>query len=103
MVKNGKKASPVSVSLQIRNERDEYGNFSPNDWISQKVRSLYAPFQRKLTKESKDREKRPKLELGLKSEDEDLNYVISDWNAVAAFNTVTSVTDICIERTKFFF
>lgn len=31
--KTGKKANPVSVSLQIRNERDKYGNhiFSPND------------------------------------------------------------------------
>lgn len=95
----------MSVSLQIRNERDEYGNriFSPNDWISRKVRSLLAQFQRKLTKESKDREKRPKLELDLKSEDDDLNYVISDWNAVGAFNTVTSVTDICIQRKKFIF
>lgn len=97
--KTGKKANPVSVSLQIRNERDEYGNhiFSPNDWISsQQVRSLFAQFQIKLTKESTDREKRPKLELTLKSEeDEDLNEVISDLNAMEAFNTINSVTDIC--------
>lgn len=89
----------MSVSWQIRNERDEYGNhiFSPNDWISsQQVRSLFAQFQIKLTKESTDREKRPKLELTLKSEeDEDLNEVISDLNAMEAFNTVNSVTDIC--------
>lgn len=46
--KTGKKANPVSVSLLIRNERDEYGNriFSSNDWISsQQVRSLFAQFQ----------------------------------------------------------
>lgn len=50
----------------------------------------------KLTKESTDREKRPKLELTLKSEeDEDLNEVISDLNAMEAFNTVNSVTELC--------
>uniref|UniRef100_A0A8W8NYV2 C2H2-type domain-containing protein n=1 Tax=Magallana gigas TaxID=29159 RepID=A0A8W8NYV2_MAGGI len=63
---------------------------------NQQVRSLFAQFQIKLTKESTDREKRPKLELTLKSEeDEDLNEVISDLNAMEAFNTVNSVTDIC--------
>ncbi|XP_062575515.1 uncharacterized protein LOC134237441 [Saccostrea cucullata] len=97
--KTGKKANPVTVSLQIRNERDENGNhvFCPNDWISaQQVRSLFAQFQMKLLKESTDKEKRPKLELTVKSEeDEDLNEVLKDLNAMEAYDMVNSVTDKC--------
>ena len=41
---SGKKANPLTVSLEIRSEKDENGNhiFTPDDWITaQQVRNLF--------------------------------------------------------------
>lgn len=99
--KTGKKANPITVSLQIRNEKDENGNhvFVPNDWISaRQVRSLFANFMLKNQKESTSKEKRPKLDLSLKDDDDDdLNEVVRELDAIDAYNAVNSVTEQIID------
>lgn len=98
--RSGKKANPVTVSSQIRNDRDEHGRhtFCPNDWISaQQVRSLFAQFHIKMMKENTRNTKRPRMELAMKTEeDEDLNEVLRELDAVEMYNTVNVVTaEIC--------
>ena len=101
--KAGRKANPVAVSFQIRKERDENGNrlFRPCDWISaQQVRSLFAQFHMKQMKEKIHEEKRPRLELEIKTEeDEDLNEVLGEIDAIDVLTQVGSVTDQVCEFT----
>ena len=89
--RTNKKANPVTVSANIRNEKDENGNrlFPPNDWLTtQQVRSVFGSLKLSKDKQATKILLEPKTDV-----DEDLNEVLDELVATENFNVVNSVTE----------